>query len=89
MLVTYNRSEILDFCDLTEEQRRQATEELGEDARLFSYVVCGGEAIFIGNFIDEPHLRFWDGVYPTSAFSGYYIKLSRDCRSCVVASRYF
>ena len=96
----YNRSEIYNFWDLSEEQQQEITEgdpEEMERAEENNYV------IFTGNHPDTPQIlpldmflrtsftgrsRMWDGIYSTSYFSAYFIKLSNCGSMAVIAQRF-
>lgn len=95
MTRVYERSAILDFTELTDDQQRQAVELEGlELAEETSYVLLEGEPLPLNMFMrtDPPYnakSKLWDGIYAVTAFSGYFIKLSNSGDCAVVAARYY
>jgi hypothetical protein len=88
----YNRSEVISFFELTEDQQALIIDNYYdeiEDAENDSYVLLDEETpLPLGSFMRIEN-SVWSGVYGTSYFSAYYIKLSK-CGTCaVVADRYF
>jgi len=82
----YERCEIVCFEELTEEQKSNL--DCDEDyIKEGLFVVFEGVPLFLGNFMRCEHSKIWDGVYGTSYFSAYWIKIKGDC--AVVADRYF
>lgn len=86
----YNRSEILSFWDLTDEQQAAAISDANdiEHAHERSYVECNGEILPLDMFMRSGG-KVWDGIYSMTAFSAYFIKLSKCGTGCVVGYRYF
>lgn len=86
----YNRSEILSFWDLSDEQQIEALDSANdrEHAEERSYVECNGEILPLDMFIRSSG-KVWDGIYGQTAFSAYYIKLSKCGTGAVVGYRYF
>jgi len=92
----YQRSGIRQYNDLSIEQQVEVMDyyfnELS-DAHSTGYVICDGAALPLSMFlrIDHPTGKriIWDGVYATSAFSGYFIRLSSDFTTVLVADRHF
>ena len=96
----YNRSEIYSFFDLSDSQKENVLNNMtNEEAENDSFVIFKGKkfedvlplSMFIrinygSNVNNKPN--FWDGIYGTSYFSAYFIKLSKSGGSCVVAERY-
>jgi hypothetical protein len=60
-------------------------QELAEESQ---YVVLGEQALPLHMFMNQK-VGPWDGVYGTSYFSAYFVKLSRCGTMAVVAERYW
>ena len=102
MLVTsnYNRSEILSFYDLNEDQKINVLDSMEEEqAENDSFVIFKGkkfiEVLPLSMFMkvnyglqvnNKPTL--WDGVYSTSYFSAYFIKISKSGDMALVAEKF-
>ena len=91
--LTFNRSDIISFFDL---------ESYQQDAVLFSYYnnadMAAEDSYVIFGTNHEPlplsmFIRYngpiWDGIYGTSYFSAYFIKLSVDGSQAVICERYW
>lgn len=96
----YNRSEIYSFFDLSDSQKENVLNDMtNEEAENDSFVILKGKKfenilplsmfmrINYGSNVNNKPI-FWDGVYGTSYFSAYFIKLSKCGSCCVVAERY-
>jgi hypothetical protein len=91
----YNRSEVLSVYDLTDEQREEyfATYYSGEENEEFSDCVLfeqkDGKKIALPlSMFMRIDSKIWDGVYGTSYFSAYFIKLSKCGTMAVVAEKF-
>jgi len=86
----YNRSYILNFSDLDELQKARVRDlyfEEQSDAYDNSYVLFKKEPLPLAMFMKIDN-SIWHGVYGTSAFSAYFIKLSCCGTEAVVAERF-
>jgi len=82
----YERSEVISFYDLTEEQQTEALSN-DDSSEETSFVLFEDEPLPLNMFM-RCGSGIFDGVWGMSAWSGYFIKLS-DCGSmAVVADRY-
>jgi hypothetical protein len=94
----YNRSEIYNFFDLTEQEQEQVLNDYcleTEQAETDSFVCYryGKENekkqfIPLSLFIRSSGKR-WDGIHGESYFSAYFIKLNRSNDEAVIAYNYF
>lgn len=89
--IQFNRSEVLSFFELSEDQQKDMVssydQELAEESQ---YVILGEQALPLHMFeLIRPASKMWDGVYGTSYFSAYFIKLSRDNSCALVCERYW
>lgn len=81
----YQRSQILYFPELTEEQAAQAIDQLGEElAQDSTYVLWGKEVLPLCMFLRTDNGLF-DGVYSLSAFSAYFIKINETNEQATIA----
>ena len=85
MTRSYARCEIVSFGELEDEEKKNLDCEQLDG----SFVVFKGEALWLGNFIRTQHSKIWDGIYSDSAFSGYFIKISKSGDCALVAYRHF
>jgi len=92
----YKRSEIYSFWDMTDEQQKEAINDLGQElAEETQYVdnpTYKNEPLPLCMFErsdPKEHTNLWDGIYPTSAFSAYFIKIARSGDGAVIADRWF
>lgn len=86
----YNRSFILNFNDLDDTQQAHIRDiyfEEKSDAFDNSYVLLNKEPLPLAMFMRIEN-SIWDGVYGTSAFSAYFIKISKCGTEAVVAERF-
>ena len=86
----YNRSDILNYFELSEEQKvqiRSYYHDEEEAASEDSYVLLNKEALPLSMFMKIDN-SIWHGVYGSSAFSAYFIKISRCGTAAVVAERF-
>jgi hypothetical protein len=89
MTTQFNRSEVLSFFDLTEDQQKDMVSAYDTElAQESQYVTLGTQALPLFMFMNQK-AGLWDGVYGTSYFSAYFIKLSRCGSMAVVAERYW
>lgn len=86
----YNRSEILSFWDLSDSQQIEALNDSNDQqhAEERSYVEYQDEILPLDMFM-RLEGKVWDGIYGQTAFSAYFIKLSKCGTGCVVGYRYF
>ena len=93
--VSYNRSQIYSGADLSDVEIQEVMSnynfELSDvyDNSFVKFInrTLSVEILPLDMFmrIDSP---IWNGVYGTSAFSGYYIKISNSGDMCLIASKY-
>jgi hypothetical protein len=89
MTRVYSRSEILSFYDLNADQKNSVIDYTDlESAENDSYVLLDGEVLPLSMFI-RTDSGLWHGIYGTSYFSAYFIRLSKCGSMAVVADRYF
>ena len=99
MNTTYNRSEILNFFDLTEKQQQDVLDcyyNEQSDAENDSFVIFESQkspeynaALPLSQFMRINGKSIWDGVFGTSYFSAYFIKISKCGTGAVVAEKCF
>ena len=96
MTRSYNRSEIFSYYDLSPELQEQVKNDFLDeliDLDSFQFVISEfkGEmtAIPLGMFMKTYSNNFTHGIYSDSAFSGYFVTLSRCNTEAVVAYKYF
>lgn len=88
--INFNRSDILNFWDLTADQQREALRNMEQDeAEQTNYVEItysngNAEALPLSMFMRTKNKRY-HGIYSTSYFSAYGVILSR-CGSQAVVS---
>ena len=94
--VKYNRSEILNFFDLTEKQREDVVSCYYQDeseAENDTFVIFEAKkpeynaAIPLSQFMRLDRPSIFDGVFGTSYFSAYFIKLSKCGTMAVVCEK--
>jgi len=97
MNTNYNRSEILNFWDLTEKQQQDVLDcyyQDQSDAENDSFVIFESKnkeynaALPLSQFMRIDGKSIWNGVFGTSYFSAYFIKLSRCGTAAVIAEKY-
>jgi len=91
----YNRSEILNFFDLSEVQKQNVLRQMDmEQAEEDGFVLFTGgndidpEPLPLSMFMRSNHSKIWDGIYGTSYFSAYFIKIARSGDMALVAERF-
>jgi hypothetical protein len=96
MTRNYNRSLILSYYDLTEEQQNEVLSNFcfeRSDAEQSNYVISkfkGEEiAVPLSVFIRTDKNNFTHGIFSESYFSGYFITLSKCNTEAVIAYKYF
>lgn len=97
MIRNFNRSEILNFEELSEELQKEVLKTYSfndsEDIYYDSYVVSifkGQEtALPLSMFIKTDKNNFTHGIYSDSAFSGYFLTFDSNMSECVIAYKYF
>lgn len=92
MTSSYNRSPVLSFYELPEVDRVLALKDANTlshaEERMYVEFKEGNEYLPLDMFVRSEG-KVWDGVYGMTAFSAYYIKLSKCGSECVVGYRYF
>lgn len=93
----YNRSEIVSFFDLTERQQSDVMDcyyqEMSE-AENDSFVIYEASkpeynaVLPLSQFMRTNKPSIWDGIYGTSYFSAYFIKISKCGTSAVIAEKF-
>jgi hypothetical protein len=96
MTRNFNRSEILDFSELSEELQNEVLNNFNfekSDAYSTMYVISKfkgeKEALPLSIFIKTYKNNFTHGIYSDSYFSGYFITFSKCNSECVIAYKYF
>lgn len=98
MNIKYNRSEILSFFELTEAQKEDVLSCYYNDeteAENDSFVIFEAKrpeynaALPLSVFMRTDKKSIWDGIFGTSYFSAYFIKLSKCGTGAVVAEKCF
>ena len=97
MTTTYNRSEIITYFELSDEQKKEvldlyfSEESEAEEAFfvMFDHKKEGETALPLSMFMKTDKNNFTHGIYSTSAFDGYFITLSRSNDCAVIAHKYF
>lgn len=97
MTTSYNRTEVITFYELSEEQKKDILENHSyseEDAEEQMYVMFDGHAgkeiaLPLGVFIKTENNKFTHGIYSTSAFDGYFITFDSKFESAIIAHKYF
>jgi hypothetical protein len=90
----YNRSEILSFYELTAEQQEDILcSQEPEQAEQDRYVIFKGEskssaALPLSMFMRTDRSKIWDGIYGTSYFSAYFIKINRSGDGALIAEKF-
>jgi len=96
MTTKYNRSEVLNFFDLTEAQREDVISCYYQDekeAKNDSFVIFEAKkpeynaALPLSQFMRINGKSIWDGVFGTSYFSAYFIKLSKCGTMALIAEK--
>lgn len=96
MNTKYNRSEILSFFELTEKQQSDVMDyyyQEQSEAEQDSFVIFEAlkpeynAALPLSQFIRTNKPNIWDGVFGTSYFTAYFIKLSKCGTGAVIAER--
>lgn len=100
MTRNYNRSEIYNFWDLLESQQEQVKNDfcLDEEACLSDnffksvYLAPNGKiyiTILPASRFIKINGKFTHGIYADSAFSGYFVTISKCNTEAVIAYKYF
>lgn len=98
MVNAMNRSEVFSFYDLTEPQQQEQVEEHGQQlAEESQYIAINWpqrpegeqEEIIPLHMFERSAGKVWDGIYSTSYFSAYFLKLSKCGTGALIVSRYF
>lgn len=97
MTTNYNRSEIVSFFDLSDKQKSDVIDcyyQEQSEAENDSFVIFHAKnrdndaALPLSMFMRTENCKHWDGVYGTSYFSAYFIKISKCGSMAVVAERF-
>jgi len=97
MRTNYNRSEVVNFYDLTEKQQQDVLDcyyQDQSDAENDSFVIFESKnkdnstALPLSQFMRINGKSIWDGVFGTSYFSAYFIKLSKCGSAAVIAEKF-
>ena len=81
------RSRVYDYDELPEDQKIEHLDN--SDSSFVKDPTHKGEFLPLNMFMRfDRKNKLWDGYYGTSAFSAYYIKLSKDGEEAVVADRW-
>jgi hypothetical protein len=96
MTRNYNRSEVLNYFDLSDEQKKEVfdnyfstIEEAEEDFYVISEFKDKEEAIPLSCFLKTHQNNFTHGIYSDSYFSGYFLTFSKCNTEAVIAYKYF
>ena len=90
----WNRSPILSFADLTEEEQFEAIcdtdseEQAQERQYVYFNTKDGHEVLPLDMFARTEHSKVWHGMYGTSYFSAYFIRLNRTGEEALVAEKF-
>ncbi len=92
----YNRSGIVQFSELSEDQQKQVLDDYSfeeSDAYSTGYVMfdskAGIEIALPLCMFMKTYSRFTHGIYSTSAFDGYFITFNRGNDCAVIAHKHF
>jgi len=97
MRTNYNRSEVVNFYDLTEKQQQDVLDcyyQDQSDAENDSFVIFESKnkeynaALPLSQFMRINGKSIWDGIFGTSYFSAYFIKLSKCGSAAVIAEKF-
>lgn len=96
MTSSYNRSGIIEYSELTEDQQKQILDDYSfedSDAYSTSYVMFGSKkngeiALPLCMFIRHEG-KFTHGIYSTSAFDGYFITFNKGNDCAIIAHKHF
>lgn len=83
----YNRSEIISWCELTDEQQKDVANWCEEDIEDTSYVILKNEALPLSMFMRTDGI--WNGVFVTSNTSAYVVKINKSGDEALVASKWW
>jgi hypothetical protein len=96
MTRNYNRSKVLNYFDLSDEQKEDAVniycltyEQAEGDLYVISKFKGKDEALPMSLFLRTYGNNFTHGVFSDSYFSGYCLTLSRCNTEAVIAYKYF
>jgi hypothetical protein len=97
MTAQYNRTSILSFSELSDDQKDSILMDLSfEQAENDSYVILNeqlkeGSALALSNFIRTPigNTGHYKGVFGMSYFSCYTLYVSKDGSEAVIAYQHF
>ncbi len=96
MTRNYNRSEILSYYELSDDQQQQVMNDFCDeliDLETFQFVISEFKdqktAIPLGMFMRTYNNNFTHGIFSDSYFSGYFITLNRDHSEAVISYKYF
>jgi hypothetical protein len=94
MTKNYNRTEILNFYELTSYQKAEILQDMEiSEAEQKSYVIIKEDenetALPLDMFIRTEKNNFTHAIFSLSYFSGYFLTLSRCGTQAVIAYKYF
>ena len=96
MTTNYNRSQLYDYSELSEEQKQDIKNTYSlEDSDCYStmYVILKrdkrNDILPLNMFMRADKNNFTHGVYSTSYFDGYFITFNRSNDEAVIAHKYF
>ncbi len=95
----YNRSEIISYFELTDKQKQDVLDCYYQDekeAEEDRFVIFEGNntkpefhaALPLSQFIRTSKPNIWDGIFGTSYFSAYFIKISKCGSEALIAERF-
>lgn len=94
---TYNRSEVLNFHDLTDKQQQDVLDNYYQDreeAEQDRFVIFQAKkreydaALPLSQFMRTTGSKLWDGIFGTSYFSAYFIKLNKSRDGALIAEKH-
>lgn len=91
----WNRSPIFYFNQLTAKEQLDALEGANDSRHAYigRYVYFntpyGREVLSLDMFLRTDHSTIWHGVYGTSAFSAYFIRVNRTGEEALVAEKFY
>jgi hypothetical protein len=95
MTTTFNRSELLNYFELSPEQQKEANDYFDslEDCINNTYVIHKGKKydslLPLCMFMRTQNNKFTHGIYSTSHFDGFFITFNYSCNEVVIAHKYF
>jgi hypothetical protein len=91
LIRAYQRSQILSLYELSQDQQKQAIDQLQDNADNDSFVIWsapgGSEVLPLSMFVRIDNSIF-QGVYGQTAFSAYFIRINRTNECATVVYTY-